>query len=86
LAKSEEALKFFKKSAEIAPSSVWAHFGLAVTYAYMGRNHDAQTAALKVLSIDPNFSISDWEKANPSRDRESIERLCEAARKAGIPD
>ena len=82
----EEALKYFKKSIEISPNFLWAHVGLAVTYINMGREREAQAAALKVLSIDPDFSVNALEKADPRKDRERVKRRCEAARKAGLPD
>jgi tetratricopeptide (TPR) repeat protein len=44
-----EALEVYKKAVEIAPSSIYAHLGLAVTCINMGREHDAREAASKVL-------------------------------------
>jgi adenylate cyclase len=82
----EEALKYFKKTIEISPDFLWAHFGLAVTYIYMGREREAREAASKVLSIDPDFSVNAVEKASPNKDRERVKRRCDAARKAGLPD
>jgi adenylate cyclase len=82
----EKALKYFKKVIEISPDFLWAHFNLAVTYINMGRESDARAAALKVLSIDPDFSVNAVEKASPNKDRERVRRRCEAARKAGLPD
>ena len=82
----EEALKYFKKTIEISPDFLWAHFGLAVTYINMGREREAREAASKVLSIDPDFSVSAYEKADPRKDRERVKRRCDAARKAGLPD
>jgi adenylate cyclase len=81
-----EALEFYKKAAEIAPGNLYANLGLAVTYIEMGREHDAREAASKVLSIDPDFSINADRKANPHKNRDSVKRFYEAARKAGLPD
>jgi adenylate cyclase len=86
LERFKDALEFYKKTAEISPSSVYAHLGLAVTYIRMGRENEARAAASKVLSIDPDFSVNAIEKASPSKDRDGVNRYCEAARKAGLPD
>ena len=86
LERFKEALEFYKKNAEIAPGSVYAHLGLAVTYIRMGREQEARAAASKVLSIDPDFSVNAIEKASPRKDRKGLNRYCEAARKAGLPD
>jgi len=86
LERFEEALKYFKKTLEITPNFLWAHFALATTYIDMGREREARAAASKVLSINPDFSTSALEKADPSIDRERVKRRCEAARKAGLPD
>jgi adenylate cyclase len=81
-----EALEYYKKAAEIAPGNLYAHLGLAVTYINMGREHEAREAALKVLSIDPDFSINADRKASPNKNRDAVKRFYEAARKAGLPD
>jgi adenylate cyclase len=81
-----EALEVYKKAAEIAPVNLYAHLGLAVTYVNMGREHEAREAALKVLSIDPDFSINADRKASPNKNRDAVKRFYEAARKAGLPD
>ena len=82
----EEALKYFRKTIEISPDFLWAHVGLAITYINMGLEREARAAALKVLSLDPDFSVDAVEKASPSKDRERAKRRYEAARKAGLPD
>jgi adenylate cyclase len=86
LERFEEALKFFKKNAEITPTSVYAYLNLAVTYIVLGREHEARAAASKVLSIDPDFSVNAVRKASPNKDRDGMEPFYEAARKAGLPD
>jgi adenylate cyclase len=86
LERFEEALGFYEKAVEVAPNSVFAHLGFAVTYIYMGREQEARTSALKVLRIDPDFSVNAIKKASPSKDRKGLKRFYEAARKAGLPD
>jgi len=81
-----EALEVYKKAVEIAQSNLYAHLGLAVTYIFMGRNHEARAAASQVLSIDPDFSLNAVKKASPNKDRDGMEPFYEAARKAGLPD
>jgi adenylate cyclase len=81
-----EALEVYKKAVEIAPSSIYAHLGSAVTYINLGREHEAREAASKVLSIDPDFSLNADRKASPHKNRDGVKRFYEAARKAGLPD
>ena len=81
-----EALEVYKKAVEIAPSNLYAHLGLAVIYIFMGRDHEAQAAASKVLSIDPDFSLNAVRKASPNKDQDGEESYYGAARKAGLPD
>ena len=81
-----EALEVYKQAVEIAPSNIYAHLGLAVLYIFMGREHEARTAASQVLSIDPNFSLNAVKKASPNLDRKGEESYYWAARKAGLPD
>ena len=52
----------------------------------MGRENEAREAALKALSIDPDFSVNAFENVFPSKDRVYAKRFCETARKAGLPD
>jgi adenylate cyclase len=86
LERFEKALKIYRKTAEMTPTYVYAHVHLAVTYINMDRENEARAAASKALSIDPNFSVDDFEKVFPSKDRKYAKRFCEAARKAGLPD
>jgi adenylate cyclase len=86
LERFEEALEFYKKTVEVAPNSVFAHLGFAVTYIYMDREQEARASALKVLSIDPDFSVNAVVKASTHKNREGIKSFYEAARKAGLPE
>ena len=85
LKRYSEALEVYKKAAEIAPGNLYAHLGLAVTYINIGRDREAREAALKVISIDPDFSINADRKASPNKNRDAVKRFYEAARKAGLP-
>ena len=82
----EKALEIYKKTAELTPSYVFVYVHLAVTYMNMGRANEAREAALKALSIDPDFSVNAFEKVFPSQDRAYAKWFCDAARKAGLPD
>ena len=86
LGRFKKALEIYKKTAEMTPTYVYAYVHLAVTYMNMGRENEARAAASKALSIDPDFSVNDFEKVFPSNDQEYTKRFCDAARKAGLPD
>jgi adenylate cyclase len=86
LGRFEKALEIYKKTAEMTPTYVYAYVHLAVAYVNMGLENDARAAALKAVSIDPDFSVNDFEEVFPSKDRGYKKRFCDAARKAGLPD
>jgi tetratricopeptide (TPR) repeat protein len=82
----EEALKYTKKSLEIASEDLISLVGLAVIYILMEREQDAKKVASKILNIRPDFSVNSMEKASPLKNQKHKKRFYDAARKAGLPD
>ena len=80
----EEAIEAFKKSIKREPNNIFAYVGLTGTYSLMGREKDAHEAALKVLKIDPEFSLKNLAKTLPSKNQDKLKRFIEALRKAGL--
>ena len=68
------------------PDNIFGHRGLVVTYAAMGRWDEARAAALNLVRIHPDFSVQQWGRSMPFKDRAVIERDVELMRKAGLPD
>ena len=60
-----------------------AHFGMAVTYAFMGREDEARAEGAELLRIDPKFSVERWMSSNPL-DPAAKARMTEALLKAGL--
>ena len=52
----------------------------------MGRWDEARAAALNFLRDHPNFSVQQWGRTAPFKDRAVVERDVELMRKAGLPD
>ncbi len=80
----EEAVLAIKKAIRIAPDSILAHINLAATYSMMGREKEARAEAAEVLRIDPNFSLDDYGRAIPGKERSGIDRYINILRKAGL--
>ena len=79
----EEAIEAYKKSIKREPNNIVAHLGLTATYSLMGHEKEAHEAALELLKIDPEFSLKNYAKTVPMKNRD-IKRVIEALRKAGL--
>jgi adenylate cyclase len=81
----EQAVATFKKALQVyGPDHLFAHYGLATTYALMGREQEAHAEAAEVLRIDPTFSLESWAKRLPVKDPKAVEFDSMAAHKAGL--
>ena len=80
----KEAIAAYKKALIGEPDNLFAHIGLVATYSFLGRNEEARTEAEEVRRIAPKFSLDYFEKINPSKNREGLERYIDALRKAGL--
>jgi DNA-binding NtrC family response regulator/TolB-like protein len=58
---------------------------LAAAFALLGREADAQRAARDLLTLEPHFRVSDFERSYPLRDRPALNRYAEALVMAGLP-
>jgi hypothetical protein len=50
----------------------------------MGRASDAEAAASEVLRIEPEFSVLDYAKTLPYKEKDDLNCVIEALRKAGL--
>jgi adenylate cyclase len=80
----EDAVSEFKRAIQINPHDLRSHVSLACTYSLMGRAADAEGAISTVLRIEPGFSVQDYSKALPYKEREDLNCVIEALRKAGL--
>ena len=79
----EEAIEAYKKSIKREPNNFFSYVGLTATYSLMGHEKEAHEAALELLKIDPEFSLKNYAKTVPMKNRD-IKRVIEALRKAGL--
>jgi len=80
----EEAVTAYRKAIHLAPNNIFAHLALAATYPVMGREEKARAEAAEVLKIDPKFSVDEFAKVIPGKDRSRVDEYINALRKAGL--
>jgi len=73
-----------KKGVERGPKSQLAQIALAATSILAGREEEAHAAAAEVLKINPTFSVEQYGKTLPFKDRSQIDLMTGALRKAGL--
>jgi tetratricopeptide (TPR) repeat protein len=86
LGRLEEAMKIYKDAIAEAPRYIPPHIGLTLCYADMGREHDAQEQARKLLKLDPRFSVTRYLSTPGYKDKSLTECSARALRQAGLPD
>ena len=52
----------------------------------LGRRDEAMREAALFIATTPNFTIAHWSAAQPARDMETVQRLAEGYRMAGLPE
>jgi len=80
----DEAVEQAKKAAEREPENQFTNLGLASAYILAGREEEAHTAAIEVLKINPTFSVEQYARIRPYRDRSFTDRTIDTWRKAGL--
>jgi tetratricopeptide (TPR) repeat protein len=80
----EEAISAYKKALQKQPTFLFAHLGLAASYAPLGKNEEAHDEATEVLKIDPEFSLEHLAKTYPFKNKADTDRYVDALRKAGL--
>jgi len=80
----EEAIEWCEKSVRQEPSDLLAHVVMTAVYSFSGRDEEARAEAAEVLSIQPKFSLEQFEKNVTYKREENRERLLSALRKAGL--
>ena len=86
LKKYEEALEAYRKAAELEPDNLFSQLQLAITYELMGKKKAARVAAAQVVRLDPTFSLKNYEKVTPLKNRELLKKFLDAAQKSGLPE
>ena len=82
----EEAVQILKSSLERNPNHFLPYVRLAAAFSEMGREAEARAAAAQVLRINPNFTITYWERVSPYKDVAAWARHRNALLIAGLPE
>ena len=80
----DEAVEQAKKAAEREPENQYTYLTLASACILAEREAEAGAAATEVLKINPRFSLEQYTRIIPIRDRSFIDRTVDALRKAGL--
>jgi adenylate cyclase len=79
-----EAVEQAKKAVEREPENQYPYLSLASACILAGREAEARAAAAEVLKINPMFSLDQYARIIPFRDRSFIDRTIDALHKAGL--
>jgi tetratricopeptide (TPR) repeat protein len=86
----EEAIAMGEALLELGGESLGGkregHKLLAGTYAEIGQDEKARFHMTEVVRLDPSFSLETLKKVLPMKNSSDLERVLDAARKAGAPE
>ena len=82
----EEALTLYKQALLRSPDNFTIHISLAVTYALLDRQTEADAAVKKVLELYPSFSIKRFSEGLPYKNQADLKFAVDAMRMAGLPE
>jgi len=80
----EEAIAAGKKAVDLGPNNMIARAFLAVAYSLSGKDKEANSQAIEVMRINPKFSLDEWVKTMPYKDKADKDLIIGALRKAGL--
>ena len=82
----EDALTEYNKALQKAPKSITVHVHLAIANILLGREEQARILAERSLEIAPLLSVSLISKNSLLKDKDYLNKLLDAMRKAGFPE
>jgi len=82
----KEAIAQAKRAIEEEPDNLVAHVVLTSSLSLAGQDEEARASAHEILRINPNFSVAKYQARVPQKDKDIIDRFCNALRKAGLPE
>jgi adenylate cyclase len=80
----DEAETAFKKRLALQPHSDMTRFYLACLYARTGRHEEARRYWDELMEINPQFSLDHLKRGLPYRDPQTLDRMADGLRAAGI--
>jgi adenylate cyclase len=84
LGRFDEAEIAFKRRLTLAPRSDMTRFYLACLYGRTGRHEEARRYWQETLEVNPSFSVDHLKRILPYRDPDTLDRLVDGLRQAGI--
>jgi adenylate cyclase len=84
LGRFDEAEIAFKRRLTLAPRSDMTRFYLACLYGRTGRHEEARRYWQETLEVNPTFSVDHLKRILPYRDPDTLDRLVDGLRQAGI--
>jgi adenylate cyclase len=82
----DASITMAKKALKEQPDQLFPHLVLAACYSELGMLEKAKATAVKILTIDTQFSTSNYAMTLPFKNQEDVDRYINALRKAGLPD
>jgi class 3 adenylate cyclase/tetratricopeptide (TPR) repeat protein len=80
----EDAIVAAKDSIALDPRKLEPHVILAACAAVLGQSEEARRAVRNVRSLNPAFSLAEFAKSQPYKDRKHLDRLLDRLRTAGL--
>jgi len=80
----EEAYGEAKKAVKLNPKSQLSQISVAATSILTGREEEAYAAAAEILKINPVFSVEQYGRNLPYKEKSQIDLVVEVLRKAGL--
>jgi adenylate cyclase len=80
----DEAVEQAKRAVERNPKDLVAYLALATGCILTGREREARAAAAEVLKMNPAFSVEQFGRILPYKDKSFVDRSIDAWRKAGL--
>ncbi|MGH8221713.1 MAG: adenylate/guanylate cyclase domain-containing protein [Woeseiaceae bacterium] len=80
----DRAIEVLKQNIARFPDVITSRFALATVYNAVGRYDEARDLAREIHAIEPRFSLEDYAKRLPFKDRAVVARIVEGLREAGL--
>jgi TolB-like protein/class 3 adenylate cyclase len=82
----DQCVEVAKRGIALDPDYVSLYVDLAVCYAALGREEDAQAAAAEILRTNPRFNLKAFASYAPFSDEGDLQRKVKMLRQAGVPE
>jgi adenylate cyclase len=80
----EQSIRVLKRHLVRYTNNEAAHVSLAIAYAELGRQPDAEAESAELMRINPQFSLETFKQRAPIKDQTLVKRYVADLRKAGL--